>query len=108
MCKNIHVLAFYESGYVVQCRQCEMIQFAFGTTIATQTEKQFNEFRIQLEKQFQELNVLETCCQEKSIQLPVVSSSLMIGLTPFEADSLLLLLGEGKAGLEVKKLIHDE
>jgi hypothetical protein len=108
MCKAVHVLAFHDSGYVVQCRQCEMIQFAFGTTIATLTENQFDEFRVRLEKHTDELNVFENCCKEKSIQLAIVNNSMMIGLTPFEANSLLRLLSEAKAGLEVNKLLHDE
>jgi hypothetical protein len=107
MCKAVHVLAFHDSGYVVQCKQCEMIQFAFGTTIATLTEKQFDAFRYNLEMRLNESTGFENCCKEKSIQLAVTSSNMLIGLTPFEADSLLRLLSEGKAGIEVKKLIHD-
>jgi hypothetical protein len=108
MCKAVHVLAFHDSGYVVQCRQCEMIQFAFGTTIATLTENQFDEFRIRLEKNINELNIFENCCQEKCIQLAITSNNMMIGLTPFEAQSLLRLLNEAKAGIEVNKLIYNE
>lgn len=108
MCKSVDILAFHESGYVVQCSACEMLQFAFGTTVASLNEQQFDRFRMQLDMRRNEVNGCETCCREKCIQLPVTDNCVMIGLTPFEADSLSRLLAEGKAGLEVKKLLRNE
>jgi hypothetical protein len=107
MCKPVDILAFHESGYVVQCSACKILQFAFGTTVASLTEEQFDRFSMQLDEKRNAVNAYETCCCEKCIHLPVTDNCVMIGLTPFEADSLSRLLAEGKAGLEVKKLLRN-
>lgn len=52
MCKH-RILAHSDNGYIVLCKKCNHFQIAFGTTVISLTDIQYEEFKLQVEDQLQ-------------------------------------------------------
>lgn len=102
MC-NYKTLQHNSNGYVVQCRNCNHIQVAFGTTIVSFSREQFYEFISVIDEQYQ----LHSLCLQrakKMVHVHTPSGNLAMIYSVNELSALLYLLVEGRNALEFNEL----
>ncbi|GAA4460672.1 hypothetical protein GCM10023093_03710 [Nemorincola caseinilytica] len=102
MC-NYNTLKNCRHGYVVQCRNCDHIQVAFGTTILSLTRAQYYEYLAQVQEQYDEHHKIMPWDQ-KAIHLPTAAKGVAMIYTVSELHILLDMLKEGRKKLEYNDL----
>lgn len=106
MCK-FKFLAHHTIGYVVQCRQCNHIQIAFGTTLLNLKPDLYDGFRLQV-KSVYSTSQCNGFKHQKQFYLDTNCSCSMMILNRSELEDLQALLSESKFNLEVSELLADK
>ena len=104
MCKQ-KVLSHNEHGYVVLCKNCQHYHIAFGTTVLSLSEIQYEEFKSQAQEQFN-FHKDDAFPQQKVIQLPTFSTNVIMVLSFNELLKLIELIEEANILNQVDKLIY--
>lgn len=106
MCK-LSPLEHNEHGYVATCSNCRCWQVAFGNTILSFRQDQFNAFLRSVENRLKDQCLME---QEgvKCIHLSTAHRCIQLVFTQEELYQLHHLLDMAVAGIEIKKLLETD
>jgi len=102
MC-NYNTLKNSKHGYVVQCKNCDHIQVAFGTTIVSLTRAAYYEHLALVQEQFDQ-NCRTMPWDQKVIHIPTAAKGVTMIYTLNELHTLQDLLSEGRKKLEYNDL----
>lgn len=104
MC-NHRILAHSENGYIVQCKNCNHYQLAFGTSVICLSAKQYVKFKTVMSSQY-EYWQYNGFPNQKNVELPTFSSNTQFVLTFNELEKFKELIEEAEVLLEVDRILQ--
>jgi hypothetical protein len=104
MC-NYQVLSHNCYGYVVCFKHCNHFQVAFGTTVLSLTEAEYNQLNYNIKTQ-KFLQFDNSSPHQKNIKINTPSASISLVLSFNELANLIDLIEEANVMLEIENMLH--